>query len=391
MLRQPLERALLAALILAYLPVLSDCGVNSRPPSPALPTNPPGDPPFFQSDFTTPPPSAFDSYFNTEDVKMTNSPPPGGPSADAGLIHYHICGTPAAPTLSYISAAGSVLPLTTYYVKVTGVGSVGQTGETLPSPEVSLTVPAGSLLQVQLLYQQPDLSGINIYVGKASGSETLQATSVAQAGTWIEPLTGLVTGAPPPTTASTCGSSSQDTNRHFDLQFSSNNGYSNGVSPIYIRAYFYFQAEQPDGVQDPVQRKIFYMWDEDRVTTGTPSWGVALSTFSDNGQIKLTPAIGEQAGTPTVPSKNFWTQYSLHYNTWYKVEFDVVPNSACNSDGSLTLWVNGAQVWQQIGVNIRGCNTTDIGYVEVGLQSNRYDYSPLDEYRYVENVAIGTW
>jgi hypothetical protein len=48
-------------------------------------------------------------------------------------------------------------------------------------------------------------------------------------------------------------------------------------------------------------------------------------------------------------------------------------------------------VWQQTGINIRGSATDGIGWVMVGEQANRTSYGVVvDEYRYIDDVAIGT-
>ncbi len=329
--------------------------------------------------------SGWAQVWNSTDVSQATSIPPGGPTS-AVQIHYHVCGTPNAPTLS--QTTGSALPATTYYVRVAGVDSAG--GLTLPSAEVSASVAAGGLLVVQLPAAQPDLASANVYVGTASGAETLQA-NVSQGSVWTEPASGLVAGAAMPTAATTtmCGAAHQDTNRWLAVAFNSSNGYSTGLGPnFYIRAWFYFQAPQPDSSGTAqIQRKMFYMWDQ---PIPNNTWGVLLTSFTYPGGVGLTPQIGTACGTPTVASQNFWDVFTLAYNTWYQVEFGVVPNSPGNSDGSLTVWINGTQVWQQTNLNIRGTASTGIGWVQIGDQADRTNFLPINEYRFISNIAIGT-
>ncbi len=105
---------------------------------------------------------------------------------------------PATPTLS--SVAGGSLGAATYYIVITLVNA---TGETLPSAEASIAVAANNLPSVASPPATPGATGYNVYVGTASGLETLQTHSPIQIGTnWTLPVSGLVAGGPPPTVAS---------------------------------------------------------------------------------------------------------------------------------------------------------------------------------------------
>jgi len=107
---------------------------------------------------------------------------------------YSRIAAPAAPSLSQV--AGGSLAATSYYAVIT---YVSPSGETTPSSEASLAVAANSLLQAAPPPASGNATGWNIYVGTASGAETKQNTLPVAFGTpWIEPASGLVTGAAPP-------------------------------------------------------------------------------------------------------------------------------------------------------------------------------------------------
>ena len=107
---------------------------------------------------------------------------------------------PAAPVLSAV--AGGTLAATTYYVKITYTNAIG---ETLPSPEASLAVVADDVLSVASPAATSGATGWNVFVGTATGTETLQNSSPIAIGTaWTEPTTGLVAGSALPT-ANTSG------------------------------------------------------------------------------------------------------------------------------------------------------------------------------------------
>lgn len=111
--------------------------------------------------------------------------------------------TASAPTLG--STAGGTLAATTYYVVFTWVLQTqdGTLYESPASAEASLAVSADYLLTVtapvppQMPYA---VVGWNVYASETSGTETLQQANIAIGTGWTEPTSGLVSGAPYPTT-----------------------------------------------------------------------------------------------------------------------------------------------------------------------------------------------
>jgi len=75
--------------------------------------------------------------------------------------------------------------------------------ESLPSNESSLPVAANNLLSVaspSAVTMPYALVGWNVYVGSSTGAEQLQNSSPIAIGTaWQESTSGLIAGAPPPT------------------------------------------------------------------------------------------------------------------------------------------------------------------------------------------------
>ena len=179
----------------------------------------------------------------------------------------------------------------------------------------------------------------------------------------------------------TCGGSSQDTNRYFAKDFNSNNGYPNGLETLYVRAYVYFKSPEPGGAKDGVQRKI--MWWAD----STSQWSFFISSDSKNGVI---PVRFSTNGNAFVSPYTFWDITTLTYDTWYCLEVGATMNTPGVADGTATVWVNGTQVMQKTGLNLRGSYTTGIQYFSPGRQTNRYNYNPIEEYRYWDDIVIST-
>lgn len=128
-------------------------------------------------------------------------------------------GPAAAPTygatLGSVRVKGVNLAFATYYVVITYVTALGETG---PGPEVSLPVgtlgptfasnngtPTGFSQSNYLLTVQsqssapPGVTGYNVYVGEQAGQWQLQSETPVPIGeVWTENPQGLVQGVPPP-------------------------------------------------------------------------------------------------------------------------------------------------------------------------------------------------
>lgn len=121
------------------------------------------------------------------------------------LIAANFLGTspPAVPTFTAAGGGttGGTLPAGTYYVAVTETNGMG---ETTPSTEVSVTIMAGNVPQVAFAALQPGNTARNVYVGTASGAETLYATGVTTATfNLASPMPVNSFAVPPPTANST--------------------------------------------------------------------------------------------------------------------------------------------------------------------------------------------
>lgn len=101
---------------------------------------------------------------------------------------------PTTPVLSTV--AGGSLFAATYFVRTTYVTS---TGETPPSSEASIATPADYLPVVTSPSASPTVTGWNVYLSNASGTEVLQNTTPIAIGTnWTMPTSGPVAGTAAP-------------------------------------------------------------------------------------------------------------------------------------------------------------------------------------------------
>jgi hypothetical protein len=115
----------------------------------------------------------------------------------------NIVGVPdplVAPVLSANTISGS-LPAGTYFVVVTYAGA---SGESVASPESTVVLSAQGTLIVSGPVKQPaNATGYNVYIGSASGTETLQAN--VSGFTQYSQTSALAGGAAvPPSNSSVC-------------------------------------------------------------------------------------------------------------------------------------------------------------------------------------------
>lgn len=105
-----------------------------------------------------------------------------------------------APAVSAEQGDGT-LPAGTYYVEVTNLPATS--GESAPSPETVVTLPAAGALSISFPSAAPAGASIGVYIGTASGAETRQA--VAEQGTPYLQSAPLASGlAPPVDNTSSC-------------------------------------------------------------------------------------------------------------------------------------------------------------------------------------------
>jgi hypothetical protein len=101
----------------------------------------------------------------------------------------------SAPTLSTV--AGGFIAARTYYVQTSYnmVSRMHTLLQTLVSAEATIAVPSGYVLKVTAPPKALNGATWNVFVGTASGAETMQNSGGIASGTdWTEPFTGLAAG-----------------------------------------------------------------------------------------------------------------------------------------------------------------------------------------------------
>ena len=187
-----------------------------------------------------------------------------------------------------------------------------------------------------------------------------------------------------------CGYAIQDSGQLFEKDFTSSNGYPNGLNHFFLRGYVYFHVNSggtAKGSANPMGRKIYYI----NPPAVSPHWSVILGAWD------MTLAIGLESDRTCSTGEWAWTNlYTMNFDTWYSIETEVLVNSSGNSDGALRVWVNGSQVFEQTGLgapgalNMAGTCGNGVTSIQIGRQANRYNWDPVNEVRYWDDVVIST-
>lgn len=192
---------------------------------------------------------------------------------------------------------------------------------------------------------------------------------------------------------SSCGEAHQDKNRFVELDFDSRNGFPSGIDHVFVRGSVYFKTPEPGGSVE-IQRKLYYIKSPSGAD-GIPNayWAVVLTSdgvLSTPDKIQLYLVIGNSAlGGATT---RIWTAtdpaLQLEFDRWYDVQIEVRANTPGMHDGRVALWLNGAKVFENSSLDIRRDSGLGIGRIEIGQQTDRLDYLPVDEYRYWDDVRV---
>ena len=122
------------------------------------------------------------------------------PSALLGSTTHVVVTNPSiAPTTA--SVAGGSLAGATYYAKYTYTDALGN--QTLASPETSQVVASSHLLQITSPAPSTGAFYWDAYASMTTGTETLQQSGIPIGTNWLEPVSGLITGAVVPVSNTT--------------------------------------------------------------------------------------------------------------------------------------------------------------------------------------------
>jgi hypothetical protein len=296
--------------------------------------------------------------------------------------------------MSYIDSVvgDTTTSTTTYWTALTFVSSSGVESWPNWGAYNKHDVQAGNLLAFYGPTQLPGMVGWNVYVGFSSSTMTRQnaepITTFGQSYIWKAKKSDITSSGPPmfiPDTA-TYGYAHQDCNRYLVKNFNSTNGYPSGLSHVFVRGYVYITRPSPNLVS--IQRKLIRFWYPGG--SGTENDFLLGGFASADG--KFDP--DHDWLTFGYHGKVIWNIAGLTYDTWHLVEVEAQLNTPGQADGVLRVWVDPTSTiptYASSSIDLVNSGATGgVNSIWFGAQIDRNNYSPDDEYRYWDDIVIGT-
>ena len=190
-------------------------------------------------------------------------------------------------------------------------------------------------------------------------------------------------------TNTACGYSHQDLGHYAQTNFNETNGYPNGLGDVFVSGHVKFHLNPGGTAQSNLQRKLFYL-KGGMAPNQDYYWAVVLATQRDTNQITVFFDGGPNNPCGNQGSTSYYNLGQWAWDTWYWLQVQVKANTPGSSDGVLNVWINGSQVLNKTGLNLRGTCTIGLSRFAIGFQADRYNYDLVDESRVWDNVAIST-
>lgn len=287
-----------------------------------------------------------------------------------------ITGTPTAPGTS------------SFTVKATDTSTVPSSAQQNYYIAISNPSPAPTYLF------QDDFESGNLAAWTYSQGETIQST-IKHAGTYAAQAHYVVCGD---STNPACGASHQDEDLFMDKVVD-----TTGIPEVHVRGYFYIKSPEA-GATTHAAKKLFYFMSD---PGGTPTIGwsqgigvwdlnpgtgpLNMSWFLQNGAIGGN-SFNIDCGSTNPPTPITGLGCNLQYNTWYSLEERITYNTLAGPtwNGQVQIWINGTSVLNITGWSLNRDSGLPLKFFGIGFQVDRTNYLPVDEYRYWDDIKIGT-
>lgn len=164
---------------------------------------------------------------------------------------------------------------------------------------------------------------------------------------------------------------------------------------LIFRAYYYF----PTGYDFAQGQKVARFWAKTDSLTYQDLYLQIVSAGGPTGQCGTTDAGSIGIYSTSGPAFSSVTgTVTLARNTWHAIKVQLIYNTSGSSNGSATVWVDGTQIAQSTGLDLRGTIPSSIKWSDVeigGGYSNGAGNNPCPDPNtnatyYVDDIEVGT-
>lgn len=163
---------------------------------------------------------------------------------------------------------------------------------------------------------------------------------------------------------------------------------------VWTRGWVYIKSPEADAtppLSSINQRKLIEWGDTTDPTNCCGSFLPLLDTWNDvggvatnNNQLEFVTA---PCGNPSVAHYNIG---SFPFDSWHEVEVHLKLDTGNTANGVVDVWLDGANTYHSTTEILRGTCTTAITGYFFGRQVDNPANTTLDEYRYWDDIAVGT-
>lgn len=167
-----------------------------------------------------------------------------------------------------------------------------------------------------------------------------------------------------------------------------------GVNEVWTRGWVYMKTPEADAtppLSSINQRKLIEWGDTTGASNCCGNWSAILGAWNDVGGVATSDNrlafVTAPCGNPQIINYNIGI---LPFDSWHEIEVHLLLDSGNTANGAVDVWLDGVNTLHTTTAILRGTCTTQITGYFFGRQADSPPNTVIDEYRYWDDIAIGT-
>lgn len=167
-----------------------------------------------------------------------------------------------------------------------------------------------------------------------------------------------------------------------------------GVNEVWTRGWVFIKSPEADAAplaSTIYQRKLIEWGDSTGGSDCCGNWTPILDSWNDLGGVATTDNrlefVTAPCGNPQVAHYNIGT---FAFDSWHELEVHLALDTGNTANGVVDVWLDGVNTFHSTTEILRGTCTTQITGYFFGRQADSPPNAVIDEYRYWDDIAIGT-